>query len=183
MIAPKKGDNYGVSNPSILARIFAPAIGGALGIALMIALAGVANLPLMLAPFTTSIVLVMSAQGSAFARARNVIGGHVVSALAGLVIVNLLGDTPWYAALAVGLAIAAMQATDTMHPPAGINALIMVVANPAWTFVFVPVLAGAICLVLFARSYHGLVEALARARTGPRENAAEAAPQPQAEPR
>jgi CBS-domain-containing membrane protein len=56
-----------VPNVSILVRIFAPAIGGALGIALMIALAGVANLPLMLAPFTTSIVLVMSAPGSAFA--------------------------------------------------------------------------------------------------------------------
>lgn len=57
-----------------------------------------------------------------------------------------------------------MQATDTMHPPAGINALIMVVAHPSWTFVFVPVLAGAVCLVLFASSYHGLVDALSRAQ-------------------
>lgn len=167
-----------MSNASLLIRIFAPAIGGALGIALMIALAGVANLPLMLAPFTTSIVLVMSAPGSAFARVRNVVGGHVLSALAGLLVVHVLGDTPWYAALAVGLAIAAMQATDTMHPPAGINALIMVVAHPAWTFVFVPVLAGAVCLVLFAKSYHSIVDALVSKREAAKQKAADAVSPP-----
>jgi CBS-domain-containing membrane protein len=162
-----------------LARICAPAIGGALGIALMIALAGVANLPLMLAPFTTSIVLVMSARGSAFARPRNVVGGHVLSALAGLVVLHVLGETPWFAALAVGIAIAAMQATDTMHPPAGINALIMVVAHPAWTFLFVPVLAGAICLVLFARGYHAMVDWLELRRHVAQRKTADAERPPQ----
>ena len=169
-----------MTNPSLALRILAPAVGGALGIALMIALAGAASLPLMLAPFTTSIVLVMSARGSAFARARNVIGGHALSAFAGLAVLHALGDTPWYAALAVGLAIAAMQATDTMHPPAGINALIMVVAHPSWTFLFVPVLAGAVCLVLFASSYHGLVDALSRAQAA-KTKAADAERPPLAE--
>lgn len=162
-----------MSKTSSLVRIVAPAIGGALGIALMIALAGVANLPLMLAPFTTSIVLVMSAPGSAYARARNVVGGHVLSAMAGFAVLYAFGDTPWLAALAVGLAIAAMQATDTMHPPAGINALIMVVAHPPWTFLIIPVFAGAVCLVAFAFSYHRLTDALAR-RTDVRDGAAAA---------
>ena len=165
---------------SFLASILGPAVGGALGIALMIALAGVASLPLMLAPFTTSIVLVMSAPGSTFARARNVVGGHVVSALAGLVVVHLLGDTHWYAALAVGLAIAAMQLTETMHPPAGINAMIMVVARPEWTFLFVPVLTGAICLVTFATSYHRFIAALAHAAEGAKSKTADAERPPQA---
>lgn len=154
--------NAGVTKPSAIARILTPAIGGSLGIAAMIALAGVASLPLMLAPFTTSIVLVMSAPGSAYARPRNVVGGHVLSALSGFAVLYAFGDTPWFAALAVGLAIAAMQATDTMHPPAGINALIMVVAHPSWTFLFVPVLAGALCLVAFAASYHRLTDVMMR---------------------
>lgn len=174
--------NGGVSKLSPIARILAPAVGGALGIALMIALAGVADLPLMLAPFTTSIVLVMSAPGSAYARARNVVGGHVLSALAGFGVLYAFGDTPWFAALAVGLAIAAMQATDTMHPPAGINALIMVVAHPAWTFLFVPVFAGALCLVAFAFSYHRLIDALARARDVHRASAAADAERPPQSP-
>jgi CBS-domain-containing membrane protein len=146
---------------SLLATILVPALGGTLGIAGMIALADLAELPLMLAPFTTSIVLVMAAPESAFAQPRNVIGGHVVAALSGLLVVATLGDSPWYAAAAVGLAIAAMQATGTMHPPAGINALIMVVAHPSWTFLFVPVAAGATCLVLFSLAYNGAIEALA----------------------
>jgi len=138
-----------------------PALGGACGIAGMVAAADAAHLPLALAPFTTSIVLVMSAPESRFARARNVIGGHVVCALAGLLVVLTLGDSPWLAALAVGLAIAAMQASDTMHPPAGINALLMVTAHPSWTFVLMPVASGAIVLVVFAAVWRRGLAALA----------------------
>lgn len=145
----------------LLRKIVLPAVGGALGIAIMIALADAASLPLTLAPFTTSIVLVMAAPHTPYARSRNVIGGHLLSALAGLLVVNVFGDTPWLAALAVGLAIAAMQASDTMHPPAGINALVVVVAHPPWTFVLAPVLVGAVILVAFARLYHGLAGATA----------------------
>lgn len=140
--------------PPFVLRILLPAIGGGLGIALMIELAGVAHLPLMLAPFTTSIVLVMCAPASSFARPQNVFFGHVLSAVAGLVVVSALGDSQWYAALAVGLAIALMQGTDTMHPPAGINALVMVVVHPSWTFVIVPVALGAVALVVYAWTYH-----------------------------
>ncbi|HEY8580470.1 MAG TPA: HPP family protein, partial [Beijerinckiaceae bacterium] len=116
-----------------------PALGGALGIALMIGLADAAHLPLTLAPFTTSIVLVMAAPRSPYARPRNVFFGHLISALAGLFVVAVAGDSAWLAAPAVGLAIAAMQATDTMHPPAGINALIMATAHPGLGFVVAPV--------------------------------------------
>ncbi len=130
--------------------ILGPALGGGLGVAGMVAAADATDLPLALAPFTTSIVLVMAAPDSPFARARNVIGGHVVSALAGLFVLLAFGESPWLAALAVGLAIAAMQLSDTMHPPAGINALLMVTAHPSWTFVLMPVASGAALLVVFS---------------------------------
>jgi CBS-domain-containing membrane protein len=149
--------------------LIGPALGGACGIAGMVAAADVAHLPLALAPFTTSIVLVMAAPDSRFARARNVIGGHVVCALAGLLVLATLGNSPWFAALAVGLAIAAMQVSDTMHPPAGINALLMVTAHPSWTFVLMPVASGAIVLVLFAALWRrGLAALEARATGGGR---------------
>jgi len=150
-----------------LRRVLLPALGGGFGIALMIGLAEVASLPLTLAPFTTSIVLVMAAPHTAYARPRNVIGGHLLSALAGLMVVTVFGDSPWFAALAVGLAIAAMQAGDVMHPPAGINALIMVVAHPPWTFVLLPVLVGALILVTFARLLHRGAGVLAEQTNSP----------------
>ena len=85
----------------------------------------------------------------------------MISALCGLLVVKLCGQNAWFAALAVGLAIAAMLATDTMHPPAGINALLMVVAHPPWTFVLMPVASGALILVAFSWAYQKAAKAVA----------------------
>src|SRR6266545_2522013 len=133
-----------------LYRAFITAVGGGIGIGVMIGLARWVEIPLLIVPFTTSIVLVMAAPESTQARPRNIVGGHLLSALCGLGVVILLGNNPWLAALAVGLSIALMQLTDTLHPPAGINALLMVTANVSWTFILIPVITGAVILVGFA---------------------------------
>ena len=39
-----------------------------------------------------------------------------------------------------------MYLTGTFHPPAGINPLLVVSNNLPWTFLFAPVLAGALLL-------------------------------------
>src|SRR5262245_30116899 len=122
----------------------------------MVALAKLFGLPLLVVPFTTSIVLVMAAPDSAQAQPLNIVGGHLLSALSGLAVSTLFGSDPWFAAVAVALSIAAMQITGTLHPPAGINALLMVTANVSWTFVLIPVTAGALMLVAFAYVYHRL---------------------------
>jgi CBS-domain-containing membrane protein len=139
---------------SALYRALITALGGGLGIGVMVALAIWADFPLAVVPFTTSIVLVMAAPESKQAQPRNIVGGHVLSALCGLAILALFGSNPWLAAFAVGLSIAVMQLTETLHPPAGINALLMVTANVSWKFVLVPVTAGALILVGFAYFYH-----------------------------
>jgi CBS-domain-containing membrane protein len=54
------------------------------------------------------------------------------------------------AAIAVGLAIVAVDLTGTFHPPAGIDLLLLVTNDPGWSFLAVPVLAGALPLTLFA---------------------------------
>jgi CBS-domain-containing membrane protein len=50
------------------------------------------------------------------AQPRALIGGHIVSALAGLLVLQLTGPSPVAAACAVGLAIAAMHLTRASHP-------------------------------------------------------------------
>jgi CBS-domain-containing membrane protein len=141
---------------TVLYRAFITAVGGGLGIGAMVGLARFAGLPLLIVPFTTSIVLVMAAPDSIQAQPRSIIGGHILSVLCGLCILFLFGNDPWLAPLAIGLSIIVMQLTDTLHPPAGINALLMVTANVSWTFVLIPVTAGAIILVAFAYVYHRL---------------------------
>jgi CBS-domain-containing membrane protein len=53
-------------------------------------------------------------------------------------------------ALAVATAIAVMQITNTTHPPAGAEPLVVILEDVSWDFIFVPVLAGSVILVLCA---------------------------------
>ena len=132
------------------------AIGGGLGLSGMVVFADWAGLPLEVVPFTTSIVLVMAAPDSGQAQPRNIIGGHVLSALSGLVVASVFGTNPWLAGLAVAVSIAGMHFTGTLHPPAGINALLFVSMNLSWQFVLMPVAVSAVGLVAFAFLYHHL---------------------------
>ena len=71
--------------------------------------------------------------------------------------VKLLGPAPWVAALAVGLAMIAMHLTDTFHPPAGMDPLVIVVNDMSWGFLIAPVGVGALLLAAFAFAWHNLV--------------------------
>jgi CBS-domain-containing membrane protein len=117
--------------------------------------------PLMAIPFATSIVLVMGSPRLDAAQPRALIGGHLLSTMAGLIAVKLFGPAPWVAALAVGLAMVAMHVTDTFHPPAGIDPLVVVVNDPSWGFLLAPVAAGALLLALFAMAWHNLIARVA----------------------
>lgn len=130
------------------------AAGAALAVGLMEYLSAQAHFPLMLVPFGTSIVLVMGMPDAGPSRPRALVGGHLVSALVGLLVVKLVGPAPWAAALAVGLAMLAMHATDTLHPPAGINPIIVVLNDLSWSFLLAPVGLGSVLLALFALFWH-----------------------------
>src|SRR5262245_42648254 len=117
-----------------LIGVIAGAAGGAVAIAIMVLLAERASMPLQFVPFATSIVLVMGSPEQEPSQPRALIGGHLISTVLGLVIVAWTGPSPWAAALAVGIAMAAMHATRTVHPPAGIDALIAVYYDKPWDF-------------------------------------------------
>ena len=138
-------------------EIVAGATGGALAIAIMELLSARSMTPLMTIPFATSIVLVMGSPEAEPAQPRALVGGHFVATLVGLLVVKLAGPGPWVAALAVGLAMLAMQLTGTFHPPAGINPLLVVVNNFSWNFIAVPVALGALLLLGFAYVWNNFV--------------------------
>ena len=140
-------------------------LGGALAIGAMEALSGAMHYPLAIVPFATSIVLVVGSPDAEPAQPRALVGGHVVSTLVGLAVLKLTGPQAWAAAAAVGLAIVAMYLSGTFHPPAGINPLLVVSNGLGWPFLFVPVLAGALLLTLFAYAWHRW----ARRRPWPRQ--------------
>ena len=126
------------------------ALGGAIGIYAMMFLAEMGHLPIALVPFATSVVNVIALPDALPGQPRALIGGHLISTITGLLVLTAFGSSTLAAALAVGLAIIAMHLTRTMHPPAGINPLIIVTASLPWSFLFVPVLAGVIVLTALA---------------------------------
>lgn len=87
---------------------------------------------LLMGTFGASAMLLFGAPQVPFAQPRNVVGGHVISALVGITAYTLLGGAS-FAAPAVGVAgaIAAMHATGTLHPPGGGTALMMATGDQA----------------------------------------------------
>jgi CBS-domain-containing membrane protein len=134
--------------------ILAGAAGGAVAIGAMEFFAMRSAMPVMAIPFATSIVLVLGSPEVEAAQPRALIGGHLISTLVGLAVLTLAGPQPWAAALAVGLAMLAMHATRTFHPPAGIDPLLIVVNGLPWSFLLVPVATGALLLAAFAYAWH-----------------------------
>lgn len=137
--------------------VLAGAAGGAVAIGGMEFIAAYHAMPVMGIPFATSIVLVLGSPEAAPAQPRALVGGHLLSSLVGLVLLTALGPQPWVGALAVGVAMAAMHATRTFHPPAGIDPLLIVVDNLPWSFLLLPVAAGTLLLAAFAYAWHLLV--------------------------
>ena len=103
-----------------------------------------------------SALLIYGAIKVPFAQPRNLIGGHILSALVGVCAYKLLPGHLWLASgLAVATSIALMHATRTAHPPGSATALIAVVGDETvhklgFLFALMPVAAGALILLLVA---------------------------------
>ncbi len=91
---------------------------------------GGTDLIMLIGSFGASAVLVYGAINSPFAQPRNLIGGHIISAVIGVTAYQLLHAHIWLAAsVAVATAIAVMHATRTLHPPGGATSLIAVIGS------------------------------------------------------
>ncbi|WP_025763866.1 HPP family protein [Dyadobacter tibetensis] len=110
----------------------------------------------LIGSFGATAVLLYGLVNSPLAQPRNLIGGHVLSAIVGVTIHYLFPGQLWVAsALAVSCSIVVMQITKTMHPPGGATALIAnigsekIMAMGYW-YVLSPVLTGVLILLIVA---------------------------------
>lgn len=113
--------------------------------------------PLLIGSFGASAVLLFGATDSPLAQPRNLVGGHLVSATVAVIVVALFGSTTLSMAIGVGLAIFVMNMTHTTHPPGGATALIGVQGAVGPGFILLPVLAGALILLITAIFTNNLV--------------------------
>lgn len=114
------------------------------------------GLMLLLGSFGASAVLIYGAVRSPLAQPRNLLGGHILSAVIGVTAFQWLGNNPWLAAaVAVSVSIALMHLTRTLHPPGGATALIAVIGgqsvhNLGYLYVVMPVTLGACIMLVIA---------------------------------
>jgi CBS-domain-containing membrane protein len=110
---------------------------------------------LLVASFGASAVLVYGAVKSPFAQPRNLIGGHVFSALIGVAAYCVFGNTWIGAASSVSLALSVMLLTGTLHPPGGATALLAVIGSTqihslGFLYAFIPIGLGTLVLLVVA---------------------------------
>ncbi|MGV7208126.1 HPP family protein [Oxalobacteraceae bacterium A2-2] len=120
----------------------------------------------LVAPMGASSVLLFCVPAGPLSQPWSVIGGNVVSGLAGTACVQVFGDllgwpVPAVAGMAGGCAIAAMFALRCLHPPGGAVALTTVIGGPVvhamgFSFPLVTVLADSCLLVGAAVVYNNL---------------------------
>lgn len=116
----------------------------------------------LIGSFGATAVLLYGALDSPLAQPRNLIGGHIFSAIVGVSIAQLLPDIIYLTApLAVALSILVMQATKTLHPPGGATALIAVsggskIAELGYWYVLSPVASGVLLLLIVALVFNNM---------------------------
>ena len=140
-------------------KTFYSAVVAGVGAAIAIGLlsfteANFTEVALIMAPFGASVVLVFGLPASPLASAKNVILGHVLTAVIGVIFSQYLAVNPATLAVATGLGVSTMLLTKTTHPPAGANPILVMLTGQSWGFVFTPVLIGAVLIVAIGRIYH-----------------------------
>ena len=116
----------------------------------------------LIGSFGATAVLLYGAPRAEFSQPRNVIGGHVLSALIGVAVFKFTQfDLLLSAAIAVSLSIMLMQLTHTMHPPGGATALIAIIGGESvhqlgWYYAITPVFTGALIMTLVALFFNNL---------------------------
>ena len=135
-------------------------LGGFLGVGLVAGLnylvLSSTGLLLLVGSLGASAFLIYGTPKSPLAQPRNLVGGHILSALVGVTAAKLFPGHLWLAAaLAVSTSIAVMQFTRTGHPPGGDTALIAVIGDAkiqelGYFYAVMPVAAGVLILLWVA---------------------------------
>ena len=105
------------------------------GLAILLLTLALQHLPqtifpmLIVVSMAASATLLYATPHSPLSQPWNLVGGHIVSALAGLACSALIPEPTLAAGAAVGLAILLMQFLSCLHPPSAATALMMVLGS------------------------------------------------------
>ncbi len=115
------------------------------------------------ASFGSSVVVVFGYPDNEFAQPKNVLLGHLLCALVGIIFVTLFKITQdrsvFFLAIgiAVGIAVMLMMAFKITHPPAGGNTIVVMIAQDSFQFLLFPIMVGAITIIIGGIIYNRFI--------------------------
>jgi len=131
--------------------------GAALAVMVVGLVSELSGAPLVMAPLGATALLLFAVPDGVMSQPRSVLVGHLFAVVAGIGFGHLLAPGWQAAAPAVFVAIAAMQATRALHAPAGATALLAAFDHHDWSFIGMPVMAGAGAMLVIAFLFHAMV--------------------------
>ena len=115
------------------------------------------------ASFGSSVVVVFGYPENEFSQPKNVLLGHLLCALVGIIFVTLFNITQdrsiFFIAigLAVGISVMLMMAFKITHPPAGGNTIVVMLTQDSFQFLVFPIMAGAITIIIGGVIYNRFI--------------------------
>lgn len=132
------------------------AFGTVVSLGLIATLDDIGGAPLLAAPLGASAMLVFGMADSPMSQPANVVGGHVIATLVGLLFDQFLPGGWMMMGLSVATVMVVLAGLRLTHPPAGADPLVVMMGHPGWSFLLMPVLLGAVTLVAVAVMIHRL---------------------------
>ena len=115
------------------------------------------------ASFGSSVVVVFGYPNNEFAQPKNVILGHLLCTLVGIIFVTMFKITQdrsvFFLALglAIGISVMLMMAFKITHPPAGGNTIVVMITQDSFQFLIFPIMVGAITIVIGGIIYNRFI--------------------------
>ena len=115
------------------------------------------------ASFGSSVVVVFGYPENEFSQPKNVLLGHLLCALVGIIFVTLFNITQdrsiFFIAigLAVGISVMLMMAFKITHPPAGGNTIVVMLTQNSFQFLIFPIMVGAITIIIGGVIYNRFI--------------------------
>ena len=115
------------------------------------------------ASFGSSVVVVFGYPENEFSQPKNVVLGHLLCALVGIIFVTLFKISQdrsiFFLAIgfAVGIAVMLMMVFKITHPPAGGNTIVVMITQDSFQFLIFPIMVGAITIVIGGVIYNRFI--------------------------
>ena len=115
------------------------------------------------ASFGSSVVVVFGYPDNEFAQPKNVLFGHLLCALIGVIFVTLFKISQdrsiFFLAIgmAVGISVMLMMAFKITHPPAGGNTIVVMLTQDSFHFLIFPIMVGAITIIIGGVIYNRFI--------------------------